>query len=62
MKESFVFTLSEYDTFRVVGSKRVNINDASEFLYTFWNPTVGLGKKQMYAKNSITSCVAGNFF
>ena len=42
MKESFVFTLSEYDTFRVDGSKRVNINDASEFLYTFWNPTVGL--------------------
>jgi hypothetical protein len=36
MKESFVFTLSEYDTFRVDGSKRVNINDASEFLYTFW--------------------------
>lgn len=49
MMESFVFTLSDYDSFRVDGSKTVNINEASEFLYTFWNPTVGVGKKQMYA-------------
>ena len=49
MKEIFVFTLSKYDSFDVDGSKRVNINDASEFQYTFWNPTVGLGKKQMYS-------------
>ena len=49
MKERFVFTLSDYDSFRVEGSKVVNINDASVFQYTFWNPTVGLGKKQMYS-------------
>ena len=48
MKTSFVFTLSEYDDFRVDGSTTVNINDASEFQYTFWNPTTGLGKKQLY--------------
>ena len=39
MKTSFVFTLSEYDDFRVDGSTTININDASEFQYTFWNPT-----------------------
>lgn len=48
MKSSFVFTLSEYDSYRVDGSTVVNINDASEFQYTFWNPTTGQGKKQMY--------------
>lgn len=48
MKSSFVFTLSEDDSFRVVGSTVVNINDASEFQYTFWNPTTGQKKKQMY--------------
>lgn len=48
MKTSFVFTLSEYDDFRVDGSTTVNINDASEFQYTFWNPTTGLRKKQLY--------------
>jgi len=49
MTESFVFTLSDNDSFCVDGSKRVNINENSEFLYTFWSPTVDLGKKQMYA-------------
>lgn len=48
MKESFVFTLSECDSFQVDGSRRVNINDATAFQYTFWNPTTGLGKRQMY--------------
>ena len=48
MKESFVFTLSEHDSFQVDGSRRVNINDSSAFQYTFWNPNAGLGKKQMY--------------
>ena len=48
MKNSFVFSLSSYDRFRVEGAKRVNINDTSEMYYTFWNPKVGPGKKQMY--------------
>ncbi len=49
MKTSFVFTLSEYDGFRVDGATTVNINDVSEFQYTFWSPTTGsLGKKQLY--------------
>lgn len=48
MTESFVFILSEYDSFQVDGSRRVNINDPAVFRYTFWNPTSGLGKKQMY--------------
>ena len=48
MKESFVFTLSEHDSFQVDGSRRVNISDSSAFQYTFWNPNAGLGKKQMY--------------
>ena len=48
MKESFVFTLSEYDSFQVDGSRRVNINDPTAFQYTFWNPTDSLGKKHMY--------------
>lgn len=48
MKSSFVFTLSEYDDYHVDGSTTVNINDASEFQYTFWNPTTGLGKKHLY--------------
>lgn len=47
MKDSFVFVLSEYDKFKVDGSKRVNINDPAAFRYTFWNP-LGLGKKGMY--------------
>ena len=48
MKESFVFTLSEYDKFQVDGSRRVNINNPSAFQYTFWNPTASSVKKQMY--------------
>ena len=48
MKESFVFILSENDSFQVDGSRRVNINDPVAFKYTFWNPAAGLGKKQMY--------------
>lgn len=48
MKSSFVFTLSEFDDYHVNGSTMVNINDASEFQYTFWNPTTGFGKKQLY--------------
>ena len=48
MKDSFVFTLSECDKFHVDGLKRVSINDSTVFQYTFWNPTAGLGKKQMY--------------
>lgn len=48
MKESFVFTLSECDSFQVNGARRVNINDSTAFQYTFWNPTNSLGKKQMY--------------
>lgn len=48
MKDSFVFTLSEYDKFHVDGSRRVNINDSTAFQYTFWNPTTGMGKKHMY--------------
>lgn len=39
MKTSFVFTLSKYDGFRVDGATTVNINDVSEFQYTFWSPT-----------------------
>ena len=41
MKESFVFTLSEYDCFQVDGSRKVNINDPEAFQYTFWNPKTG---------------------
>lgn len=48
MKSIFVFTLSEQDGFHVEGSTTVNINDASEFQYTFWNPKTGFGKKQLY--------------
>lgn len=48
MKESFVFTLSEHDCFKVDGSRIVNINNPAAFKYTFWNPAAGLGKKQMY--------------
>ena len=48
MKESFVFILSENDSFQVDDSRRVNINDPVAFKYTFWNPAAGLGKKQMY--------------
>ena len=48
MKESFVFTLSEYDRFHVDGSRKININDPTAFKYTFWNPIGCLGKKQMY--------------
>lgn len=46
MKNSFVFTLSESDTYHVEGTRKVNINDSSDFRYTFWHP-IG-GKKQMY--------------
>lgn len=48
MKSSFVFILSEYDDYYVDGATTVNINDASEFQYTFWNPTTEQGKKQLY--------------
>lgn len=48
MKESFVFTLSETDDFKVNGTKHININDSKAFQYTFWNPTTSIGKKQMY--------------
>lgn len=48
MNNSFVFTLSDYDNYHVDGTTKVNINDASEFQYTFWNPKTGIGKKQMY--------------
>lgn len=48
MKDSFVFTLSEHDNFQVVGARYVNINDPHAFHYTFWNPSVGFGRKQMY--------------
>lgn len=48
MKESFVFTLSEYDSFQVDGSRKININDPKAFQYTFWNPNTGCGKKHMY--------------
>ena len=48
MKESFVFTLSEHDSFQVDGSRKVNINDPEAFQYTFWNPKTGYGKKHMY--------------
>lgn len=41
MKESFVFILSENDSFQVDGSRRVNINDPVAFKYTFWNPAAG---------------------
>ena len=47
MKESFVFTLSEYDSFQVDGSRKININNPEAFQYTFWNPNSG-GKKHMY--------------
>ena len=46
MKNSFVFTLSDYDTYRVEGASRVNINNPADFRYTFWRPIEG--KKQMY--------------
>lgn len=47
MKNSFVFTLSNNDSYRIANSVTVNINDSSFFRYTFWNPNTG-GKKQMY--------------
>lgn len=46
MKNSFVFTLSDFDTYRVDGASRVNINNPADFRYTFWHPIEG--KKQMY--------------
>lgn len=49
MKTSFVFTLLKDDSFKVDGAKRVNINDASDFQYTFWNPTDDIGRKHIYA-------------
>ena len=48
MKNSFVFILSEYDHYRVNGATVVNINDSSDFKYTFWNPKTEYGKRQMY--------------
>lgn len=48
MKNSFVFILSEYDHYRVDGATVVNINDPSDFKYTFWNPKTEYGKRQMY--------------
>lgn len=53
MKESFVFTLSEHDSFQVDGSRKVNINDPEAFQYTFWNPKTGYGKKHMYVTPSV---------
>lgn len=47
MKNSFVFTLSESDNYQIAGATKVNINDPSQFRYTFWNPSEGC-KKQMY--------------
>lgn len=46
MKNSFVFTLSDFDTYRVEGANRININNPADFRYTFWHPIEG--KKQMY--------------
>ena len=48
MKNSFVFTLSEYDHYGVDGATVVNINNPSDFRYTFWNPKTEFGKRQMY--------------
>lgn len=46
MKNSFVFTLSSSDTYHVEGASRVNLNNPSDFRYTFWRPIEG--RKQMY--------------
>lgn len=48
MKELFVFSISPYDNYQVEGATKININDTSEFQYTFWSPSEG-GKKQIYA-------------
>lgn len=48
MKEIFVFSVSSFDNFQVPGARKVNINDTSEFHYTFWAPREG-GRKLMYA-------------
>lgn len=48
MKNSFVFKLTEDDPFIIEGSTVVNINDSSEFKYTFWNPKTEIGRKQIY--------------
>lgn len=47
MRNRFVFTLSDKDSYRIANSATVNINDSSFFRYTFWKPRVG-GKKQTY--------------
>ena len=48
MKEIFVFSISSFDNFQVPGARKVNINDTSEFQYTFWAPREG-GRKLLYA-------------
>lgn len=48
MKSIIVFTMSPNDTYYVDGAQIVNINDSSEFQYTFWNPRDG-GRKLMYS-------------
>ena len=55
MRNCFVFTLSDKDSYRIANSATVNINDSSFFRYTFWKPRVG-GKKQTY----ITPCRFSN--
>ena len=47
MKNIFVFTLSDVDNYYIDNSEKVNINNPSQFQYTFWNPREG-GRKQMY--------------
>lgn len=47
MRNCFVFTLSDKDSYRIANSATVNINDSSFFCYTFWKPRIG-GKKQTY--------------
>lgn len=42
----FVFTVSPNDPFRVAKGVKVNINDSSQMLYTFWHPLNG--RKQTY--------------
>lgn len=48
MKDIFVFSISSFDNFQVPGARKVNINDTSEFQYTFWAPREG-GRKLLYA-------------
>lgn len=61
MKKSFVFTLSEDDKYQVAGATKVNINDPSQFQYTFWNPHEG-GKKKMYVTPNLFADEALDLF